>query len=60
LPPQVQDLNVGIIALLVNFSVLIIVSLAMRFATSPAQATAEQVTEVTNQFEEARKKLGNT
>jgi SSS family solute:Na+ symporter len=60
LPPQVQDLNVGIIALLVNFSVLIIVSLAMRFATSPAQATAKQVTEVTNQFEEARKKLGNT
>jgi solute:Na+ symporter, SSS family len=60
LPPQVQDLNVGIIALLVNFSVLIIVSLAMRFATSPAQATAKQVTDVTNQFEEARKKLGNT
>lgn len=39
LPPQVQDLNLGIVALAVNFIVLIAVSLAMRFAAAPIRAT---------------------
>jgi solute:Na+ symporter, SSS family len=41
LPPQVQDLNIGIVALAVNFIVLIAVSLIMRLAAAPAQAPAE-------------------
>ena len=41
LPPPVQDLNIGIIALAVNLIVLIAVSLAMRAAAAPAQAAAE-------------------
>ncbi len=41
LPPPVQDLNIGIVALAVNFIVLIVVSLAMRFSASPARAPAE-------------------
>ncbi|WP_409192701.1 sodium:solute symporter [Bradyrhizobium sp. RDM4] len=41
LPTEVQDLNIGIIALAVNFVVLIAVSLAMRAAAAPAQAAAE-------------------
>jgi len=41
LPPQVQDLNIGIVALAVNFVVLIAVSMAMRLAAAPAQAAAE-------------------
>lgn len=41
LPTEVQDLNIGIIALAVNFIVLIAVSLAMRAAAAPAQAAAE-------------------
>jgi SSS family solute:Na+ symporter len=41
LPPQVQDLNIGIVALAVNFIVLIVVSLAMRRAAAPAGAAAE-------------------
>jgi len=41
LPPQVQDLNIGIVALAVNFIVLIVVSMAMRIAKAPAQASAQ-------------------
>ena len=41
LPAQVQDLNIGIVALAVNFVVLIVVSLAMRLAAAPAHAAAE-------------------
>jgi SSS family solute:Na+ symporter len=41
LPPQVQDLNIGIVALAVNFIVLIVVSLAMRLAAAPSRAAAE-------------------
>jgi len=41
LPAQVQDLNIGIVALAVNFIVLIVVSLAMRLAAAPAHAAAE-------------------
>jgi solute:Na+ symporter, SSS family len=41
LPPQLQDLNIGIVALAVNFVVLIVVSLAMRLAAAPASAAAE-------------------
>jgi solute:Na+ symporter, SSS family len=41
LPPQVQDLNIGIVALAVNFIVLIVVSLAMRLAATPARAATE-------------------
>jgi SSS family solute:Na+ symporter len=41
LPAEVQDLNIGIIALAVNFIVLIVVSLVMRLATAPEGAPAE-------------------
>ncbi|MBV8918394.1 sodium:solute symporter family protein [Bradyrhizobium sp.] len=41
LPPQVQDLNIGIVALAVNVIVLLAVSLAMRLAAAPAHAAAE-------------------
>jgi SSS family solute:Na+ symporter len=41
LPPQVQDLNIGIVALAVNVVVLLAVSLAMRLAAAPAGAAAE-------------------
>ena len=41
LPPQVQDLNIGIVALVVNVIVLIVVSLAMRRVAAPAGAAAE-------------------
>ncbi len=41
LPAQVQDLNIGIIALAVNFAVLIVVSLATRQATVPSGVAAE-------------------
>ena len=41
LPAQVQDLNIGIVALAVNFVVLILVSLAMRLAATPARVAAE-------------------
>jgi solute:Na+ symporter, SSS family len=41
LPTQVQDLNIGIVALVVNFIVLVVVSLAMRRAAEPAHAAAE-------------------
>jgi SSS family solute:Na+ symporter len=41
LPPQIQDLNIGIVALAVNFIVLIVVSLATRHAAAPAGAAAE-------------------
>jgi solute:Na+ symporter, SSS family len=41
LPAQVQDLNIGIVALAVNFVVLILVSLAMRLAAVPARAAGE-------------------
>jgi SSS family solute:Na+ symporter len=41
LPPQVQDLNIGIVALAVNIFVLIVVSLAMRSAAAPAHAAAK-------------------
>jgi solute:Na+ symporter, SSS family len=41
LPAEIRDLNVGIIALAVNVAVLIVVSLAMRLAASPARAPAE-------------------
>src|SRR4051794_23561535 len=40
-PPPVQDLNIGVIALAVNFTVLIVVSGATRPATAPARAPAE-------------------
>jgi SSS family solute:Na+ symporter len=41
LPPAIQDLNIGIVALVANFIVLIVVSLAMRAYAAPAQAAAE-------------------
>ena len=41
LPPQLQDLNIGIVALAVNVVVLLAVSLAMRRAAAPAHAPAE-------------------
>jgi SSS family solute:Na+ symporter len=41
LPAPVQDLNIGIVALAVNFIVLIVVSLAMRLGAAPARAAAE-------------------
>jgi SSS family solute:Na+ symporter len=41
LPAQVQDLNMGIVALAVNFVVLILVSLATRRVAMPARAAAE-------------------
>ena len=41
LPAQAQDLNIGIVAPVVNFIVLIVVSVAMRLATAPAHAAAE-------------------
>jgi SSS family solute:Na+ symporter len=41
LPPEIQDLNIGIVALVVNFIVLIIVSIATRQAAEPARAPAE-------------------
>lgn len=41
LPPQIQDLNIGIVALAVNCVVLTVVSLATRRATAPASAAAE-------------------
>jgi solute:Na+ symporter, SSS family len=41
LPAAVQDLNIGIVALAVNFVVLVGVSLATRPATLPARAAAE-------------------
>ena len=41
LPAQVQDLNIGIVALAVNFVVLILVSMATRVAATPARAAAE-------------------
>jgi solute:Na+ symporter, SSS family len=41
LPPQIQDLNIGIVALFVNVVVLAVVSLAMRAAAAPTHAAAE-------------------
>jgi SSS family solute:Na+ symporter len=41
LPAPVQDLNIGIVALAVNFIVLVVVSLATRRAAAPARAAAE-------------------
>ncbi|MBR0798495.1 sodium:solute symporter [Bradyrhizobium jicamae] len=41
LPVQIQDLNIGIVALAVNVIVLIAVSLTMRAAAAPARAPAE-------------------
>ncbi|MET4292392.1 SSS family solute:Na+ symporter [Bradyrhizobium sp. LB8.2] len=41
LPPQIQDLNVGIVALALNFIVLIAVSSATRVTAAPARAAAE-------------------
>ena len=41
LPPQVQDLNIGIVALAVNVIVLVVVGFGMRRAASPARAPAE-------------------
>jgi SSS family solute:Na+ symporter len=41
LPPQIQDLNIGIVALAVNFIVLIAVSLAMRVTAAPEGVAAE-------------------
>ena len=41
LPSAIQDLNIGIVALVANFIVLIVVSLAMRAYAAPAQAAAE-------------------
>jgi solute:Na+ symporter, SSS family len=40
-PVQFQDLNIGIVALAVNFVVLILVSLATRHAPASARAAAE-------------------
>ncbi|MBV8827366.1 MAG: sodium:solute symporter [Hyphomicrobiales bacterium] len=40
-PTAFQDLNIGIVALAVNFVVLILVSLATRHAAAPAGAAAE-------------------
>ncbi len=41
LPPEIQDLNIGIVALAVNVIVLIVVSAATRLASEPASAAAE-------------------
>ncbi|MGA7811080.1 sodium:solute symporter family protein [Bradyrhizobium sp.] len=41
LPAQIQDLNIGIVALAVNFVVLIAVSLAMRLTAMPSRVAAE-------------------
>jgi len=41
LPPHIQDLNIGIVALVVNCVVLIVVSMATRRAVVPARAAAE-------------------
>jgi solute:Na+ symporter, SSS family len=41
LPPEIQDLNIGIVALVLNFIVLLVVSYAMRAFAAPAQAAAE-------------------
>ncbi len=43
LPPEIQDLNIGIVALAVNVAVLIVVSLATRSAAAPARAATEKV-----------------
>ncbi len=43
LPPEIQDLNIGIVALAVNVVVLIVVSLATRSAAAPARAATEKV-----------------
>jgi SSS family solute:Na+ symporter len=37
LPAQIQDLNIGIVALAVNFMVLIVVSLATRRVAAPSR-----------------------
>src|SRR5215469_13343549 len=41
LPPAIQDLNIGIVALVFNFIVLIVVSYAMRASAAPAHVAAE-------------------
>ncbi|SFJ87388.1 sodium:solute symporter [Bradyrhizobium sp. Gha] len=41
LPPEIQDLNIGIVALIVNFFVLIVVSAVTRHVAEPARAAAE-------------------
>ena len=41
LPPEIQDLNIGIVALIVNFIVLMAVSLTMRLVAAPTHAPAE-------------------
>ena len=41
LPPEIQDLNIGIVALAVNVIVLIVVSFATRRAEAPVGAAAE-------------------
>jgi solute:Na+ symporter, SSS family len=41
LPSEVQDLNIGIVALAVNFAVLIVVSLATRQVAQPSSVAAE-------------------
>lgn len=41
LPPELRDINIGIVALAVNFVVLLAVSLAMRRRAAPAHAAAE-------------------
>jgi SSS family solute:Na+ symporter len=46
LPAQLQDLNIGIVALALNFIVLIVVSLAMQLVVAPARAATEQVRDV--------------
>jgi solute:Na+ symporter, SSS family len=43
LPPEIQDINIGIVALVVNVVVLIVVSLATRGAAAPAHAAAEEI-----------------
>jgi hypothetical protein len=37
----IHDLNIGIVALVVNLIVLIVVSFAMRLAAAPVHATVE-------------------
>jgi solute:Na+ symporter, SSS family len=41
LPPQVQDLNSGIVALVVNVVLLVVVGLSMRLAAPPSHVAAE-------------------
>ncbi|MCK1367826.1 MULTISPECIES: sodium:solute symporter [unclassified Bradyrhizobium] len=41
LPSQVQDLNIGVVALAVNVAVLCVVSFATRLAAKPSQVAAE-------------------